>query len=235
MALIITMCFSASASFTATTLLVPIGLYGSKIAWAKDARYLPLAIFPLAFGIQQGFEGVAWLGIDNHQGAMIHLGSLGFLFFSNGFWLVWPALTVFALEVRPWAQTLLLSMALIGFFGGVFLYGPFLVYPNEIPVIIIHGSINYQEKLIYHYLLPSNIVRLTYMAIVLGPLWLSELIQLRILGSLIAVFMIVTYCFFSYAFVSVWCFFAAIVSFYVIHIIRSTIFLKSTGLKSDSY
>ncbi len=61
------MCFSATASFTATALLVPVGIYASKVALAKDARYLPLAVFSLAFGIQQGFEGLEWLGLDGNR------------------------------------------------------------------------------------------------------------------------------------------------------------------------
>ena len=71
------MCFSAAASFTVSALLAPAGLYASKIAWDQDSRYFPLAIAPLAFGIQQGFEGIAWLGLDGDQADLVWLGGAG--------------------------------------------------------------------------------------------------------------------------------------------------------------
>lgn len=229
------MCFSANASFTATVLLIPLGIYASKVSWDKDSRYLPLAMFPVAFGAQQGFEGIEWLGLENNQTDMIQLGALGFLFFSHGFWLVWPALTVFALEHRPWGKTVLLTIAVVGFWFGVLLYGPFLLYPDWLPVAINQGAIDYQAQFVYDRLLPPDISRLIYMLIVLGPLWLSELGQVRILGGLIALSVLITYWFFNYAFVSVWCFFAAIVSLYVVYILYSVSLLRPTSLESDGF
>ena len=229
------MCFSATASFTATSLLVPMGIYASKVAWEKDSKYLPLATFPLAFGIQQGCEGIEWVGLDSHQADMVQLGALGFLFFSHGFWLVWPALTVFVLENRPWIKTLLLTIACIGFLFGIFLYGPLLLYPDWFPIAISQGAIDYQSRLVYNHGLPQDISRLIYMLIVLSPLCLSELAQLKILGGLIALSVLITYCFFNYAFVSVWCFFAAVVSLYVIYILYSISILSSTSLESDGF
>ena len=215
------MCFSATASFTATALLVPFGIYAGKVAQAKDSRYLPLAVFPLAFGIQQGFEGLEWLGLEGDRADMVRLGALLFLLFSHGFWLVWPALTVFILEQRPWAKKLILALTVMGFLFGLSLYAPFLLYPDWLSVTLTSGSIDYQTQVIYDRFFPREITRLIYMVIVLGPLCLSELTQLKILSGLIALSTIVTYWFFNYAFISVWCFWAAIVSLYVVYILHS--------------
>jgi hypothetical protein len=60
------MCFSASASFTASAVLMPLGLYATHIARTTDQKdYVPLALTPFFFGVQQLTEGLVWTGIDN--------------------------------------------------------------------------------------------------------------------------------------------------------------------------
>ncbi|NBC12340.1 MAG: hypothetical protein GVY09_03165 [Gammaproteobacteria bacterium] len=45
------MCFNAAASFAASAVLVPAGLHTLRIARAAGPRWLPLAAFPLLFGL----------------------------------------------------------------------------------------------------------------------------------------------------------------------------------------
>jgi hypothetical protein len=55
------MCFSASASFTAAAVIVPIGIYGTHIARTTGQKaYAPLAMTPAFFGTQQFVEGLQW-------------------------------------------------------------------------------------------------------------------------------------------------------------------------------
>ncbi|NEQ53828.1 MAG: hypothetical protein F6K11_27475 [Leptolyngbya sp. SIO3F4] len=217
------MCFSATASFTATSLLIPAGLYACKLAVGINPRYLPVALIPCIFGIQQGFEGVQWLAIHNHQADVGHLAALGFLAFSHWFWLIWLPLAVFFLEQRPWARKVLLGVTLLGALFGMSLYGPFLLSPGAFAVTAAQGSIDYQTRLIYDQFFPRAVSRLIYMLIVLGPLWLSQLTQLKIAGGCIALALVVTYLFYNYAFVSVWCFFAAVLSGYIVYVLRTLI------------
>ena len=225
------MCFSATASFTSAALLVPISIYASKIAWSKDSRYLPLALIPLVFGIQQGFEGIFWLLLNDNQANLLRLVALGFLFFSHGFWLVWPSLTALILDHRHWAKKLFLTTTLIGLLFGLTLYVPFLLYPNWLSVTISHGSIDYQTQIIYDRFFSYHITRLIYALIALGPLCLSEPTHLRIFGGLIALSVLFTHWFFDYAFVSVWCFLAAALSVYVTYILYSLPASLPQGIK----
>ena len=227
------MCFSATASFTSAALLLPIGLYTSRSAWQHNSRYWPLAFFPLAFGVQQGFEGLTWLGLASNQGDMVQMGALGFLFFSHGFWLVWPALTVFMMERRSHIKVLLLSMATIGLFLSLALYAPVLLDPNRLMVEVMKGSITYHLPPL-HTSFPTTLVRLTYIFIVLGPLRLSEQPPIRLLSYFITGSLLLAYWLFDYAFVSVWCFFAAIASLYIAYIIHSGSLVKPTKLKERS-
>ena len=88
------MCFSASASFTAAAVLVPIGFYGTHIARTTDQKaYAPLAMTPAFFGTQQFVEGLQWIALDN--GGLEPLGTItarGFLFFAYCFWMIWMSI-----------------------------------------------------------------------------------------------------------------------------------------------
>lgn len=218
------MCFSATASFTATALLLPTGLYAGKLAWDCDRKYLPLALIPCMFGIQQGFEGIEWLAIHSQQTDLIRLAALGFLTFSHGVWPMWLPLTMFIVEQqRPWAKKVLLSMTLLGALFGISLYGPFLFSPDTFSVTAVQGSIVYQTQIIYDRLFPRAVSRLIYLLLIVVPLWLSPLIQLRVMGGFLALSLVVAYWFYNYAFVSVWCFFAAILSGYIVYFLNSVI------------
>ena len=85
------MCFSASASFTASAVLIPLGLYSNHLATRHERPdYKPLALVPFFFGVQQLVEGLEWTAIDN--GGLEPLGSIaakGFLFFAYCFWMIW--------------------------------------------------------------------------------------------------------------------------------------------------
>ena len=112
----------------------------------------------------------------------------------------------------------------MGCLCGVSLYGPFLLYSDWLSVAVTHGSIDYQIHTLYDSFLPRNIASLIYLLIALGPLWLSHLTQIRLMGGVIAASVIVAYWFFNYAFISVWCFWAAIVSLHVAYILHSVFF-----------
>ncbi|MGD1854766.1 MAG: DUF6629 family protein [Leptolyngbyaceae cyanobacterium] len=217
------MCFSATASFTAAALLLPTGLYACKLAVECDRRYLPLALIPCMFSIQQGFEGMEWLAIHGQQADLIRLAALGFLTFSHGVWPLWLPLTMFVVEQRPRAKKGLLGMTLLGALFGLSLYGPFLFSPDTFSVTAAQGSIDYQTQLIYDRFFPRSVPRLIYLLLVAMPLWLSPLIQLRVAGGFLALSLVVAYGFYNYAFVSVWCFFAAILSSYIIFFLSSTV------------
>ncbi|WP_299413199.1 DUF6629 family protein [Acaryochloris sp. IP29b_bin.148] len=223
------MCFSTTASFTAAALLFPAGIYASKIAEAKDRQLLPLAVIPIGFSIQQSFEGLVWLNLDHAD--LVRVGALGFFGFSHGIWPAWPAFAVWVQEDRPWARKILIAMLLFGCFFGLSLYGPFWRYPDWLTVEISHGSIQYQTQLLYDRIFPRDVTRLIYLLMVVGPACLSKFPQLRVLGGLVALSMIVTYLFFNYAFVSVWCFFAAVLSLYLIYVLRSVSLQKDPRLQ----
>lgn len=230
------MCFSATASFIASASLISSGIYISTVSLKRDWQYVPLSLIPLAFGIQQGFEGLVWLGLNSNNAEWVKGGSLCFLFFSHGFWLVWMAFAALCLESRAWAKRVLVGTMVVGAVFALSLYGPFfysafannpfakgsfLGMSQPFSAIAHNGSIDYQTQLIYDQFLPRDVFRFIYLLIVTGPLGLSQQLLLRLLAGFGALSLVVTYAFFNYALVSVWCFFAAILSLFILSLLRT--------------
>jgi hypothetical protein len=214
------MCFSASVSFVVSAALVPIGAFTVNYALHNDRRYLALAAFPLLFGIQQTFEGFLWLAMATGGHAGLRTSALGFLFFA---YLFWPFFVPFAanrVEGRADRQHLFRWFSLVGLLFGLSLYLPLLIYPDWLTVSISWHSILYEPVLIYDGIVSRTTVRAFYAVIVSIPLLFSTVVAIRKFGVLVLISVIVSAVFFLYAFVSIWCFFAAVLSLYIIVVMR---------------
>ena len=69
------MCFSATASFSAGTLLIGVGTLTLRSALAaRQRRALPFAAIPMLFAAQQLIEGVAWVVFRENLDRRIFIG-----------------------------------------------------------------------------------------------------------------------------------------------------------------
>lgn len=218
------MCFSATASFALSGALVPAGLLCLYKARNLGPGWLAFASFPLAFAVQQALEGMVWLGLETADGLLTHIGTTGFLFFSHFFWLIWVPVSVYLLhrddEQRPPG---LAAFIVAGAVLGIVLYAPVLSLEGSIPVSTRSGSISYQVPLLME---ESELARfglkLVYFVIIVGSLGVSSDRRIQAFGGIIALSLIVTELWFAEAFVSVWCFFAAVLSLYILTILLRT-------------
>ena len=211
------MCFSASASFVASALLIPTGIYCLTGAMTNDKADLLISTWPLFFGIQQAFEGLLWLGIASQELSLVNIASLCFLVFSHFFWLFWVPFSAFSLETKKSLRIVLMIFTILGFFYGAVLYFPLLLDNSWVRITVVNSSIYYATKFIFNDLVPKNFSFVTYAIIILVPLLISSNQRVNFLGSLISLSVIITYIMFSHAFISVWCFFAAVVSLYLLY------------------
>ncbi|BAZ08587.1 hypothetical protein NIES4071_03920 [Calothrix sp. NIES-4071] len=209
------MCFSAEASFTASALLISTGLYCLRTAKAKTRMYLPFAAIPLVFGIQQALEGFVWIGTNSDSKNLVQLSSLGFLFFSHCFWLFWTPMSVSLIEEDASIKNICRFAAVIGVIFGTLLYIPFLINEQWFSVATQYGSIKYQTILIFDAFMPRNMSRLIYACITVIPLLIASEAKLKVLGGLLFCSFAFSYIVFEYAFVSIWCFWAALLSVYI--------------------
>lgn len=210
------MCFSATASFVAGVALIPLGGVALLQAWKVDRRYLTLAAFPTLFGIQQIFEGYLWRSIDDPGMAVSHAAAMAFLFFAYLLWLILAPLAVFFVEDRAWLRRAFLGVAVFGGVYGLSLFLPLVFRPDWLSVELARNSILYNTQLIYDDVVSKTILRVTYAAVICLPLLASTASGVRTFGVLITLSVIVAFLFAVYAFTSIWCYFAAVLSGYIV-------------------
>jgi hypothetical protein len=213
------MCFSAEASFTAGAALVPAGVYCVSRALSRNARYLLLALVPLAFAAQQFAEGMVWTGLLREDSHLVQQASIVFLFFALAFWPIWLPLSLAVGERRP-GMRLFLGFLTVVSLVWLWLVVPLATEPERwLTTRVVHHSVRYEiDELPAFQALPRAAWRLGYLGFVCLPLFLAlpggagDRRGALVAGILVAALFAVSYFAFWYAFASVWCFFAAILS-----------------------
>jgi hypothetical protein len=214
------MCFSAEASFTASAALLPAGIYCVHAALKKGAGLVPLALIPFAFGAQQLSEGFVWIGLGSQDPILTRKAALFFLFFAIPFWPFWIPFSLALVERQKRPKWALAGLALLSFVW-VWVSYPLLVEPERwLTTRQVHHSIRYDiETLPAFSVAPLAAWQALYFAEICLPFLVgrrgrSEWYHL-VGGGAVALFFLIAYFAFSYAFTSVWCFFAAILSLYL--------------------
>jgi hypothetical protein len=205
------MCFSPQASFTAGAALSMVGV--ATIIKAKRKQKpsaLPFAAIPLIFAVQQITEGFVWLSLDNNWPVVQNVAAHIFAFFAYAWWPLFIPIAVSLWEIVLWRKRLIGVIEVVGLAVG----GGLLYYIVEYPVVahVVNRCIAYQIAS------PLNIRLYAegfYLIAVLAPLFLSSRKPVNLFGVAAVVSLGVTYVFFRVAAVSVWCFFAALLSFIV--------------------
>jgi hypothetical protein len=230
------MCFSATVSYSAAAVLVSTGVYAVQQARRLPPAYLLWALIPVLFGLQQAFEGRVWQELDAGQpGAAIRYAQ-GFHFFSHFLWLWWiplcsylvePRLAGMAAKVR---RRVMAGCAMFGAFAGTLVYSTIFMHPEWMSVSVKLHSIVYDFSVpfpspFHLSVTPAALYALT----ILVPLFISSHKLIRIFGVLVMFSMVFASDVYSYAYVSVWCFFAAVLSLYIVYIIRRLVAAAQNG------
>ncbi len=213
------MCFSATASFVAASVLVPTGIYCLRSSNQVDRRYRAFAMLPLIFGLQQVLEGGLWLALAQGDASAAHNLALAFLLFSHVFWMGWIGYSAYLVEETPRLRLLLLSISVFGALFGAVMYVPLLFNEAWLVATIVQHSVHYQLSFVTDGYVSQRLLSLLYIGVILTPLLLSSDRYHNWLGGLALVSGIVTWALYDWAFVSVWCYFAAILSLYVFYVI----------------
>ncbi len=208
------MCFSTTGSFVIGTALAATGVVCVGKAERKDKSFMLFALIPLFFGIQQIVEGFVWVGLLHNLGWLTNIFARLYVFFAFCFWPAYAPVAVYLVEKHENATTKrLLRLAMIfGIGAGIAAF--FLLMPGYIPLIvkIIGHSISYDTGS------PQALKELfttVYLLAVIPPFLVISDVRLKLFGYLLLFSAILAQVIFSYAFVSVWCFFAGILSLYI--------------------
>lgn len=214
------MCFSASASFIAGGTLSAVG--GTTLKQVKGKKEIPFAAVPLLFGIQQIIEGVLWLAFHHN---LILLQSVMTFIFSLFAYVLWPVYIPFAvrlLETDPLRKRILSFLLVMG--GAVSLYLLYFIIRYPVTSETMHNSIAYSQEV------PFGFSFFWIYAIAgVGSCLVSSQRIIKLFGVFLVISIALSYYFYAFAFVSVWCFFAALLS---IIIFTYFYFNRSTKLKT---
>lgn len=207
------MCFSASASFVAGAAIMSVGVISIKKA--KEPKLLPFAFIPFIFGVQQISEGFVWLSLQNENFThWKYPASLIFLFFAQ---VVWPALVPFSMRLMEEKQVRKTALSVISLIGlGVAAYLAYGIFFFPIDANANGFHIQYELTSQKELLFNSQVF---YFTATVVSAFVSSRKGMFLFGSAILLSMIVSLVFFNPYVISVWCFFAALLSVIGLYVI----------------
>jgi hypothetical protein len=197
------MCFSASASFIAGTSLSAIGVAALKRTEARTEQ--PFAMIPLLFGVQQLIEGVIWLTFRHDAPALKQVLTYLYSGFSHVRWPMYVPFAMGILESVRWRKKAIFTFEPMGVAVGLYLL--YFVVTRPVVAEVLGRHIIYVSP--HFYLIP---VMVFYLAATCVSCFFSSHGFVRLFGMLMLLSFIAAYLIHAMTLVSIWCFFAAILS-----------------------
>ena len=200
------MCFSASASFIAGASLSAVG--GLTLVKTERPAEIPFATIPLLFGIQQITEGIIWLTFGLDAPLLKSTMTLVYSLFSHVLWPIFMPFSIALLETGPWRKKAISVLQLAGIAVGLYLLYFILKFPVTAEVVGKH--IVYDSP--HFYILE---VMAFYLAATCASCLVSSHKMINLFGALLLLSFLAAYEIHAASLVSVWCFFAALLSLIV--------------------
>jgi hypothetical protein len=197
------MCFSATASFTAGAFLVGVGTL--TLRSVSRPRDVPFAAIPLLFAIQQLSEGVIWLTFRYEAPQLNAIMTHVYSFFSHVLWPVYVPVAVLLMEPLGWRRRALLVFVAAGVTVGGYLLYAMVAYPVVSRPTGQH--IEYDSPHFY-----AAVTMTLYLMSITFSLLLSTYRTVRVFGIFALLSFAAAYLLYATWFISVWCFFAALLS-----------------------
>ena len=196
------MCFSATASFVAGSALSVLGV--ATLRATRRRPEIAFAAVPLLFGIQQIVEGALWSSFRFDAPQLRLASTYLFSFFSHVLWPIYIPFAIGLLETVPWRRKVIWSFQAIGLAVGSYLLYNLVALPVT---AVAAANIVYVSP--HFFQVP---VMLLYLAATCVSCFFSSWAIVRLFGALALVLFLLAYAFFTVALISVWCFFAAVLS-----------------------
>jgi hypothetical protein len=210
------MCFSAEASFGASAVLGVIGTV--SVVKAKGPAQRLFATIPLVFAVQQLSEGMLWLSLHDPGLAVYEsFFTYTFLVFAMAVWPLWIPLTIRLLEKDVKRKKTMNVQLAMGTAVAIGVCCVLFIYP--VHVMPMHHHLHYRFEFppaTKNIIVPFSILYI--LATILTP-FISGIKKMKWLGTIFLASYLFAIIFYQGFVVSVWCFFAALLSFVVLWII----------------
>mgnify|MGYP001144583069 CR=1 FL=1 len=174
-----------------------------------------IATLPFLFGLQQLVEGLVW--IAGYVGNAHHVAqySLLYMFFTWIAWPVWVPVSAYFLERGARGNIILLFVVAGAMLGGL-QFIPYFVHHGWLTTTFLRWAVRYEDINLLDGLVSRTVTYAIYVAVVVVPFLLVRNWEIKVFGLLVASVLVVTYVFFSYAYISVFCFGGAAISVYLL-------------------
>ncbi|MBL0048243.1 MAG: hypothetical protein IPP32_09145 [Bacteroidetes bacterium] len=210
------MCFSAQASFTASAVLALVGIASvKKVSLPAQTAF---ACIPFLFAFQQFTEGLLWLSFTHPEFSYLKSASTySFLIVAQIIWPTWVPLSILFLEQNIKRKRVLTYILSLGILLSLYLSYCYIIYPIHAEISGHHIKYNLEfphtQNLLwlsaFFYFIPTVVSTLV-----------SSVNRMQILGITILTSCIITRIITPKYFISIWCFFAAIISVLVLVILK---------------
>ncbi|HLG02612.1 MAG TPA: DUF6629 family protein [Bacteroidia bacterium] len=208
------MCFSATASFAAGAVLSVIGT--ASIKKAQHPSQIPFAAIPFLFAVQQITEGFVWLSLINPGYEFLREpATYIFIFFAQVVWPAWVPLSIYLLESEKKRKKILMMLVAMG--AVLSLYLAYCLLSYSVTASAMGGHISYKQEY------PANLALYGgafYMLATIGPPFFSTVKRTHGLAVAVLLSYLITAVFYRDYIVSVWCFFASVISIVVFAVMQ---------------
>jgi hypothetical protein len=198
------MCYSPTASFASAALIGTIGVM--TLRHVRSPQTLLFGATPILFALHQFTEGLVWLGLQGRIGS-IGRDHAAFLFtlYAQGVLPFLMPLAVALMEPPGWRKRVVSGLTIVGAIAAMWDAYGLIFLPTR--VFVDHNAIAYRNVMT-----GSLIISLLYILASCGALLLSSYPVVRWYGILNVIALTVVELVRDYAFASVWCFYAALMS-----------------------
>lgn len=201
------MCFSATGSFAASVALAGIG--SASLSRNRCAPLRFLSAVPLLFAVQQAAEGFVWLALAQGDDTIsLRLAVKAFLSIALVIWPLWFPFSLLQVELSPARRRWLYGLLGVG--AAVAAYAAWLLATRTQTADIVSHSIHYGFR--GPNLVPDVVYVAVYLIPVAVPFFVSSQPLSRTTGLMLLFSMVATVVVQRSALMSVWCFFAAVLS-----------------------
>ncbi len=198
------MCFSAGASFTASIVLGGAG----AVTWRHPhARKIwAFASVPFIFAIHQFSEGLLWLSFDHEGLQFLRKPSIyAYIVFSQIIWPFWAPFALWQAETDQKRKKILSYFTVLGVVTSMYLF--YTVLTVSVNATVGSHHIQYQVDFIM-----PQLRRILYFLTTVVTLFIATNNHIRYFGLALLITLILSFLIYTNYVISVWCFFAAIIS-----------------------
>jgi hypothetical protein len=207
-------CFSSTASFAASAILTGAGVLAFRAV--RRSGWRALAMIPLIFAVQQFIEGWLWLGL-NAPGPVNWLepATRAYLVFAQMLWPIWVPFAMMGAEEdrgrRIWLRRIIGIGAVVAAYHGLAIFG-------NVPQASIEGHhVHYTLEYPWHARSAASVL---YALATVFAVFISSVPRMWALGLALFASWALAAIFFPGNVISVWCYFAALISVVIIHLLQ---------------